>query len=226
MCKVAEFAGEDDVNDQNVIGAFGEEEAARLSGLSVGQLRLWDRSGFLKPSYASASRHLPHNRIYSFRDIVSLRVLGQLRNKLKVPMQQLRKVSEKLAEFGDQKWTATTLYVLGKRVVFTDPRSKKRMEVVSRQQVLDIPLRVVISDTKRAIAEMNTRDPAELGHVVQGKFVQQNEPVFEGTRIPVMAVRRYLEAGFGVDEIVREFPLLTRDDIEAARNFDPGVHAA
>lgn len=214
------------MNDSNVIGAFGEDEASRLSGLTVGQLRLWDRSGFLKPSFASESRHLPHNRIYSFRDIVSLRVLGQLRNKLQVPMQHLRKVSERLAEFGDEKWTATTLYVLGKRVVFTDPRTNKRMEVVSRQQVLDIPLRVVISDTKRAIEEMNCRAPEERGHVVQAKFVQQNEPVFEGTRIPVVAIRRYLEAGYGADEIVKEFPLLTPEDVEVARHYDDGNYAA
>lgn len=214
------------MNDHNVIGAFGQDEAARLSDLSVGQLRLWDRTGFLRPSYATNDKHLPHNRIYSFRDIVSLRVLGQLRNKLRVPMQHLRKVSEQLSEFGDSKWTATTLYVLGKRVVFTDPRSNQRMEVVSKQQVFDIPLRVAISDTRRAINQMNNRTSGELGHIVQEKFVLQNEPVFDGTRIPVMAVRRYLEAGFDDHQIIKEFPLLTKADIDAARAFGPGKNAA
>ena len=106
------------LGDDNVIGAFSEADAARLSGLSVGQLRGWDRRDFLKPSYAEPDRSLPYSRIYSFRDIVSLRVLGQLRNVYKVTMQHLGKVSKKLEHLGDAKWSAATLYVLGRRVVF------------------------------------------------------------------------------------------------------------
>src|SRR4051794_25525186 len=101
-----------------VVGAFGEDAAARLSGLSVNQLRTWDRTGFFTPSYAESNRRLPYSRIYSFRDLVSLRVLGRLRNEFEVPLQHLRKVSEKLAALGDERWTGCTLYVLGRRVVF------------------------------------------------------------------------------------------------------------
>ena len=214
------------MSEGNVIGAFGERDAARLSGLTVGQLRLWDRRGFLKPSYAESDRTLPYSRIYSFRDIVSLRVLGKLRNELEVPMQHLRKVSEKLADFGDAKWTATTLYVLGKRVVFTDPRTKQRAEIVSGQRVLDIPLRVAISDTRHAIEEMNRRDASETGKIIQAKFILQNEPIFGGTRIPVSAVIEYLDAGYAPAEICKEYPELTLKDVEAARSYRNGRSAA
>ncbi len=214
------------MKQEKVIGAFSEADAARLSGLSVGQLRAWDSKAFLKPSYAEADRHLPYSRIYSFRDIVSLRVLGQLRNAHKVPLQHLRKVSDTLAHLGDAKWTATTLYVLGKRVVFTDPRSDQRVEVVSGQRVFDIPLRLVISDTRKAITILNHRDEAESGKVVHGKFTLQNEPVFEGTRIPVSTVKRYLDANYSPDAIMMEFPDLTETDIEMARHYDSGKSAA
>lgn len=207
------------MDENNVIGAFSEENAARLTGLSVGQLRLWDRSAFLKPSYAPENRHLPYSRVYSFRDIVSLRVLGQLRNIYKVPLQHLRKVSQILAHLGDAKWTAATLYVLGKRVVFTDPRTNERKEVVSGQRVFDIPLRVAISDTRKAIQDLNIRGAKETGNIVQTKFVMQNEPVFDRTRIPVAAVQRYLAAGYSADAIIKEFPLLTIEDIVAAQKF-------
>lgn len=212
--------------DSTVIGAFGEEDAARLTGLSVGQLRLWDRSGFLRPSYAPDNRHLPYSRVYSFRDLVSLRVLGQLRNVHQVPMQHLRKVSQELAEFGETKWTATTLYVLGKRVVFTDPRTNERKEIVSGQRVFDIPLAVAISDTRRAIQVLNERSDTESGKIVQGRFVMQNEPVFNKTRIPVAAVRRYLEAGASDQMILTEFPQLTLSDIDVARGYDEKASAA
>jgi uncharacterized protein (DUF433 family) len=214
------------MDDNNVIGAFGEEDAARLTSLSVGQLQLWDRSGFLKPSYAPEDRHLPYSRVYSFRDIVSLRVLGQLRNAYKVPMQHLRKVSYTLAHLGDAKWTAATLYVLGKRVVFTDPRTNEFKEVVSGQRVFDIPLKAAISDTRKAIQDLNIRDAKQTGRIVQAKFVMQNEPVFEKTRIPVAAVQRYLAAGYTSAGIIAEFPSLTDEDIIAALAYTAPASAA
>ncbi|WP_211241998.1 DUF433 domain-containing protein [Roseivivax halodurans] len=213
------------MTETDLIGAFSEEDAARLTGVSIYQLRDWDRSGFLRPSYAPEDRRQAYSRVYSFRDIVSLRVLNALRNENGVPMQHLRKVAAELAHLGEDKWTATVLYVLGKRVVFDDPRDDKRREVVGGQRVFDIPLRVAISDTKRAIEDLNRRGQSAYGHVLSGRFVQNNQPVFEGTRIPVASVKRYLECGYGTDEILEEFPDLSADDIEAARTFD-GSHAA
>jgi DNA-binding transcriptional MerR regulator len=214
------------MGQDSVIGAFSETDAARLSGLTVGQLRRWDRGGFITPSYAEDDRHLPYGRIYSFRDLVSLRVLGQLRNVHKVPLQHLRKVSETLSHLGDAKWTATTLYVLGKRVVFSDPRSEERVEVVSGQRVFDIPLRVVISDTRKAIEALNERSETGSGKIVHGRFTLQNEPVFQGTRIPVATVKRYLEADYSAAAILTEFPGLTLEDIEIARSYQEGKSAA
>jgi uncharacterized protein (DUF433 family) len=212
--------------DADIIGAFSEYDAARLSGLSEHQIRMWDTSGFFKPSLAEENRRLPFSRVYSFRDIVSLRVLGQLRNKHGVPLQHLRKVSERLHEMGDAKWTSCTLYVLGKRVVFTDPRDQERKEVVSGQRVFDIPLKVAISDTRRAIETLNQRDASETGHVVRSKFVMQGEPIFEGTRIPVAAVLRYIEAGYDAPAIMKAFPDLTEADIKTARSYQNGARAA
>ncbi|MBL9045957.1 MAG: DUF433 domain-containing protein [Tabrizicola sp.] len=214
------------MSEAEIIGAFSEYDAARLSGLTQNQIRLWDRTGFFQPSLAEENRRLPFSRVYSFRDIVSLRVLGQLRNAHKVPLQHLRKVSDKLHDMGEARWTATTLYVLGKRVVFTDPRDEMRKEIVSEQRVFDIPLRIAISDTRQALARLNERDQSETGHVVQQRFVMQGDPVFDGTRIPVAAVLRYLEAGHDAASIIRAFPDLTAADIEAARSYQNGTRAA
>lgn len=212
--------------EAEVIGAFSEYDAARLSGLSQHQIRMWDRTGFFRPSLAETNRRLPFSRVYSFRDIVSLRVLGHLRNTHKVPLQHLRKVSDKLHEMGEAKWTACTLYVLERRVVFDDPRDQKRKEVVSEQRVFDIPLRIAISDTRQALAKLNQRDASEVGHVVKQRFVMQGEPVFDGTRIPVATVLRYLEAGYDTGAIIKAFPDLTEADVDAAISFKNGTCAA
>ncbi len=201
----------------DLIGAFGVDDASRLTGVSEGQLKAWDRDGFLSPSYRSGEPRQPFSRIYSFRDLVALRVLSSLRNEHRVPMQHLRQVAQKLAGLGNDRWTSTTLSVLGKKVVFDDPSVSERREIVSGQRVLAIPLKVAASNMRQAIQDMNQRSDEALGHVVTGRFVQNNQPVFEGTRIPVSAVVSYLEAGYDVDAILTEYPDLRPEDVEAAR---------
>lgn len=202
----------------NVVGAFNQADAAKLSGLSEGQLKTWDRSRFFVPSYAAENRRSPYSRVYSFRDLVSLRVLGQLRNKYRVSLQHLKQVSKTLSHLGDTVWTSTTLYVLGKRVVFDDPRTNQRAEVVSGQRVFDIPLEVAASDTKAAIKELNVRSASDLGRVLAVPFTQ-NDQVFKGTRIPFSAIVHYVTAGFSEEQIISEFPDITSADIAVARDM-------
>jgi len=108
-----------------VISAFSEDHVERLTGLSVHQLRHWDRTGFFTPAFADENRKVAFSRVYSFKDIASLRVLSVLRNQYGVSLQHLRQVSHKLSHLDDSKWTRTTLYVLKKKVLFTDPETSR-----------------------------------------------------------------------------------------------------
>ena len=204
------------MRDDAVIGAFSEEQAARISGLSTFQLRQWDREGFFQASLRAQGSHIPYGRLYSFRDLVALQVLDDLRNRKGIPLQHLREVSQELAHLGDQRWTATTLYVLGKRVVLEHPETRLREEVVSKQQVLNIPLRVVIRNTRERIREISDRN-SKLGQFSRARFVAGGEEVLAGTRIPVSTIRDYLRAGATSQAIKREFPVLQDQDIEAVR---------
>jgi hypothetical protein len=65
---------------RNLIETFTEDRASRLTGVSVRQLRYWDRDGFFSPNLGYEDRSVPYSRLYSFRDIVSLKVLNTLRN--------------------------------------------------------------------------------------------------------------------------------------------------
>lgn len=214
------------VQDSNVIGAFSEEHAERLSGVSSAQLRRWDRLGFFKPSYAAENRHVVYSRVYSFKDLVALRVLNELRNNHGVSLQHLRQVAQTLGHLNDDLWSGTTLSVLNKRVVFNEPETSQSREVVSGQYVADIPLRVVISSTRKAVGELNKRGADDIGQIVRGKFNNRNAAVVAGTRIPVRAIRRFAEAGYTAAKIVREYPDLTVADVEAAIAYQgPGVAA-
>lgn len=201
-----------------VVAAFGEYHTSRLTGVSLQQLRHWDRSGFYRPSFANENRRAPFSRVYSFRDIVALRVLNSLRNQFGVSLQHLREVSDKLAHLADDRWTKTRLYVLKKKVVWQEPDSDIHKEVVSEQYVVPVVLLTVIADTKNDIAKLNARDGSDVGRIEKNRFVSHNASVVAGTRIQVAAIKRFANAGYSNAQIISEYPDLTESDIEAALN--------
>lgn len=68
---------------------FSTEEAVELSRLPSRTLANWDSSGFLSASVPAKRRGV--SKRYSFRDVIALRVAGELRGA-GVTLQMLRKV--------------------------------------------------------------------------------------------------------------------------------------
>ncbi len=86
----------------NVLAAFSEEHVSRVTGLSIGRLRYWPRTGFFRPSFVEDDPRLPYSRFYSFKQVVALRTLEMLRVQNGVPLQHLRRVAEKLMPAVDE----------------------------------------------------------------------------------------------------------------------------
>src|SRR3954451_6469400 len=105
--------------------AFSEASVEQLTGLTSGQLRYWDKTGFFAPAYAEGNRRAPYSRIYSFKDVVGLRTLGLLRRQHNVSLQHLRQVAERLSHLQDDLWARTMLYVLNRRVIVHEPGSDR-----------------------------------------------------------------------------------------------------
>lgn len=204
-------------DDNVVIAAFTEADAARLTGLSVAQLRHWDRTKFFAPSLANDNRSLAYARLYSFKDLVALKVLYALRNEGQVSMQHLRGVKHRLMALG-ASWTSTTLFVLKKRVVFFNSATQSREEVISGQGVLEIGLEVETDDMKERVRQWRSRDESLAGRVEKRRGFAGE--VIAGTRIPVSNIKAFSEAGYSVEKILREYPTLTRSDVEAALAYD------
>ncbi len=215
---------ERNVSQDNVIGAFSEDHTALLAGVSRHQLRQWDHRSLLKPSYGALA-HVPYGRVYSFRDLVSARVLGQLRNEHRVSLRHLEEVHRKLSRLSDAPWASTVLYVLGRQVVIGEPGTQRRRMVIGGQGVLDIPLKVVISSVRNDIAKLNQRTDDKRGKVERERFVAQGQTVIKGTRIPVRLIASFAKAGYTNDQILLEYPELTPEDVLAALRFE-GVAAA
>lgn len=203
-----------------VVSAFTEDQVERLTGISQRQLRYWDRAGFFVPSLAYEDRRSPYSRLYSFRDVVSLKIVSALRNDANVPLPHLRDVKERLAHLGDDAWAKTTLYVLNKKVIFDSPGIKDRKEeVVSGQVMLQIPLKVVSGNMEEAVRGLRKRDESVIGTIERKKNIAHNQAVIAGTRIPVRSIKAFADAGYSVRQIQREYPTLTAEDIKAALAF-------
>jgi uncharacterized protein (DUF433 family) len=204
----------------SVIAAFTEDQTERLTGVSKRQLRHWDNTDFFAPSLAFEDRRAQYSRLYSFRDLVSLKVLNALRNDANVSLPHLREVKAKLAHLGDDLWAKTILYVLNRKVIFHNPDGELREEVISGQAILEIPLQVVTSGVEDAVKIMRQRDIAQIGKIEKQKNIAHNKPVVAGTRIPVHSVKAFAKAGYSIAQIRNEYPTLTDEDIQAAIDYN------
>ncbi|WP_064686579.1 DUF433 domain-containing protein [Rhizobium bangladeshense] len=198
-----------------VISAFSEEQVSRLTGLSVDRLRYWDRTAFFSPSFAADNRRIAFSRVYSFTDIAALRVLSVLINQHNVPVSHLRKASGKLGSMDNGAWHRTTLYVMNRKVIFDDPEGGHQREVVSGQYMIGIPLERVISDTKKDVRALSARSETQIGRVSKNRLVSHNAAVVAGTRVPIRSIREFGEAGYSPEQIVKEYPTLTVEDVKA-----------
>jgi uncharacterized protein (DUF433 family) len=204
------------MDSSSVIAAFTEAQATRLTGISLRQLRYWATHKFFEPSLKVVDPDLPAMRLYSFRDLACLKVINSLRNKAKIPLQELRRVKERLSHLGDDLWAKTTLYVLRKRVVFKNPSTGEMEEVATGQGVLEIPLRVITGEIETALRAMRERKGEAVGKIERKRGVAQNQPVIAGTRIPVRSIKAFADANYSVEDILKQYPTLTRDDVNAA----------
>ena len=202
-----------------IVAAFTEEQAERLTGVSQRQLRYWDRDGFFVPSLAYEDRGKPFSRLYSFRDLVSLKIVNALRNDAGVALSHLRGVKEKLAHLGDDMWAKTSLFVLNKEVVFVNPETQAKEAVLSQQGILQIPLEVVTGDMRAAVRALRQRDATTIGKIDRRRGVASNQAVVAGTRIPVRTIKTFAKAGYSIDQIKAEYPTLTDEDIRAAIKY-------
>ena len=94
-------------------GGFSVAQVERLTGIGSKTLHFWDRSHFLSPSIVQA-HGTGSRRIYSFQDLVALRVAAQLR-EAGISLQSLRKVVAALRELRglDQPLAETYLVTNG-----------------------------------------------------------------------------------------------------------------
>lgn len=205
--------------DSNVVSAFTEDQAVRLTGVSRRQLRYWATDRFFVPSIKMSEESFADLRLYSLRDLVCLKIINALRNEIRVSLPELKKTKEKLAHLGDDMWAKTTLYVHRRKVVFVNPKTGHKEEATTGQGVLEIPLQIVTGRMEDAVRDMRQRDRGSVGRIEHKRSIAQNRPVIAGTKILVEHIRAFHKAGYSIEDIRKQYPVLTKEDVQAAINF-------
>lgn len=110
-------------------------------------------------------------------------------------------------------------------MIFEEPSTKARIAAADAgQRILDIPLRPIVDHVRHAVEASRERTPEQIGTVSSLPGVIGGEPCIGGTRIPSRTVWSFHEAGYGTRAILREYPTLQPEGVEAAITFERGVH--
>jgi uncharacterized protein (DUF433 family) len=201
-----------------VVG-FTAEQASRITGLSLRQLRYWDKTGFFSPSVIGTARRI-YSHLYSFRNLVGLRTIALLRKKHRIPLQELRRVGSWLTEQHEAPWANLSLFVSGRHVFFEDPASGTVLDArTGKQSVFPIHLIKVASDTQKEVDRLKGRPQGEVGRIQKHRNVVHNQYVIAGTRVPVSAIWNLHIAGYKPERILSEYPFLLEEDVKSAIHF-------
>lgn len=192
--------------------AFTTREAERLTGLTPRRLQYWDETGFVTPSVAARQgRGSP--RLYSFQDLIQLRIAAQLRDRLS--LQALRRLKSALdvdAPFAEVRFAVT---VGGETVYLGQAGSTEAARAPGQiVETFEVPLEEIRADLMRRVADLRARHRS--GEVVRTRGVLGSQATIVGTRITPQAIVDMLDNGWNRDRILDEFPDLVQADIDAA----------
>ncbi|MBS2024824.1 MAG: DUF433 domain-containing protein [Deltaproteobacteria bacterium] len=190
---------------------YDVHRAARLTGLAPARLRQWARSGLFAPSHDAGVGE----PIYSFDDVVGLRVLAILSIEHEISTARLRKVGVRLREISDSPWSRLKLCVAGKEILFVDSKTNRPISAVHFGQAVFEPL----LDLKRVEAavradalKMKERRTESIGKVARDR----GAAVIEGTRLRPSAIAAMVSRGLSKRWILDQYPSLREDDIRVS----------
>ena len=206
------------VHDQNIF-ALTEHQTSAVTGLSVNQLRAWNKRGFFVPEHAYDGQSVAYSRIYSFRDAVGLRTLYRIRRDHRISIARLVQLAERMEADGIEHWADARIAILKRELHYVKPDSDDLVSSDSGQFAM-LPIIDVIREVESKVEELKQRPAEKRGQIEAQRFVVHNSPVIAGTRIPVATIFEFMDAGYSKSDILREFPTLVPEDIDAALQFE------
>lgn len=149
---------------------FNTKAVSRITGLSTRQIDYWDRTHFIKPSVSEASGY-GSVRLYSFNDLIQLRVAKTLMDK-GISLQKIRKAINYLKKNTPEieKPLSELRFLTDGETIFVLTKEKKMIidTLKSGQIVFSIALGEIIEGLKSEIIDVQKERKYEVA--VRGKI--------------------------------------------------------
>ncbi len=140
---------------------FGARAVLALTGISYRQLDHWARTGLVGSSIRQAAGR-GSRRVYSFSDLVALRVVGQLR-EAGVSVQTIRRAVAWLRRHATQPLSTLALTAKGKKVfALTDDPAKLIEATAEGQVVLAISVEQVSRHLQQGVTEISAQREVDV----------------------------------------------------------------
>jgi DNA-binding transcriptional MerR regulator len=166
---------------------FRGPQVCSIVGITYRQLDYWDRTGLSRPSLAKA-RGSGSQRLYSYRDLLELRVIKQLLDG-GVNLRQARRAIECLRESVGQDLTTANLVIVGEGSVLVRTGEEIIDLLRGGQGVFNVvPLAGVLGEVDAGILRI------DAARVATGASLAEGEREAPGTAA-ASSVTRLIEGG-------------------------------
>lgn len=189
-----------------------ERQAAAIAKITRRKLRYWEEVGLVRPS---VSQRLGRKivRLYTLDEVLQLSVAGWLRDSLS--LQQIRKIVRQQGVTYDSPLSKLRFAEHEGSVYFQHTDGSWEAGKPLGQTV--IPEAVPLNEFRRSIDAATRRSAKLRGRIEKRRGTLDSRLVFAGTRVPVSAVQEYLNRGYSTTQILREYPSLSPQDVQVAR---------
>lgn len=194
---------------------FGVAAVLKLTGVSYRNLDHWATTGLVRSSIRPAAGK-GTRRVYSFADLVALRVVKQLR-AAGIPLQAIRRAVRYLQEHADSPLTTVALVADGRRILARSGDSRTMVDATAEGQVviaidvtpirrrleasvteLSAPREITVRSRGRSFRTVLTPDLEDGGFAIDvpdlpGCF-SQAEDAREASRMAREAIELWLDA--------------------------------
>ena len=195
--------------------AYPTRMTAALSGATVSQLRHWRhaRTGpLLSPEVATSPRVL-----YSFRDILALRMFVRLRKN--ASLQRIRAAVQNLRQLGDREHLASYTLVADEAGRIRLLTAGEAVDLVEYPGQLLLPLEAALEPFMARAGVLVPDLFRPRPNLAVDPETQGGIPVIAGTRVPYDAVASLMRDGVTPEQIDSYYPGVTADAAKDALDF-------
>jgi uncharacterized protein (DUF433 family) len=204
-------------------GVYTVPEVARIlqPNMTEYKVRYWLDKGLLGEPLRWGSTGRPH--LLSFQQLLRVRTIQELRERIKFPLQKVTPVIEELANvaFLNKEWHNLRFFPTPKHEIGVSD-GDNYYEVTTHQ--LMIPeavypeLENVVREARKDWARGEV-DIAKYPRLVSNPRVVAGSPTIKGTRVETSFVA-YLVQSLGVERVLELYPHLDRDAVLQAAKFE------